>query len=149
MMALFNTVTLVTNSSKVILWTPGYHRVLTKSLSVHLWPWFSKDIDTMTSKWLICCKYNKQNAEPLKPNTLYQWQWVADLWINKTLVVNYYLCYTKITSLRIPNLSAVIQKLKTAFALRKLSVRQWATVFLSRISAIFGGIYVWLGAYNK
>ena len=41
--------------------------------------------------------------------------------MNKILVVDYYLCYNKTTSLRITNLSGVIQKLKTAFALYRIS----------------------------
>ena len=31
------------------------------------WPGISSDIDAMISKCLICCKYKKQNADPLKP----------------------------------------------------------------------------------
>ena len=41
--------------------------------------------------------------------------------MNKILVVDYYLCYNKITSLRITNLSGVSLKLKTSFALHGIS----------------------------
>ena len=87
------------------------------------WPGISKDIDTMISKCLICCKYKKQNAEPLKPTPFpeYPWQRVAtDLFEWKKtsyiLVVDYYSRYIEIALLRTTNSSRVIQKLKTIFA---------------------------------
>ena len=81
----------------------------------------------MIAKCLICCKYKKQNVEPLKPTPfpeyiiLYPWQQVAtDLneWKKTSyiLVIDYYSRYIKIASLRTTNSSRVIQKLKAVFA---------------------------------
>ena len=87
------------------------------------WPGINKEIDTMISKCLICCKYKRQNAEPLKPTPFpeYPWQRVAtDLFewkkISYILVIDYYSRYIEIASLRSTNASGVIQKLKGIFA---------------------------------
>ena len=87
------------------------------------WPGINRDIETMISKCLICCKHKKQNAEPLKPTPFpdYSWQRVAtDLfeW-KKTIyiqIVDYYSCYIEILSLRTTTSKGVIQKMKTIFA---------------------------------
>ena len=88
---------------------------------VHLWPWFSKDIDTMTSKWLICCKYKKQNAEPLKPTPCRLWQqvatdlfeWIKFLWLT--------IIYATLKLHHWESLYNFILKLKTAFVLHGIS----------------------------
>ena len=77
----------------------------------------------MISKCYLCCKYKRQNAEPLKPTPFPEYpsqRVAADLFewrkTSYILVIDYYSCYIEIASLRSTNSSGVIQKLKTIFA---------------------------------
>lgn len=88
------------------------------------WPGISAQIKAIVEHCETCCKYRKQQAEPLLPTPLPErpWQLIAtDLFeLNKNtylLIVDYYSRYVEVITLHKNTSSvAVIQALKTIFA---------------------------------